>query len=148
LLAPQRGLIAIGKSQSKPHNNPPSPGGRGRGWGRKLFERPKADINAVVAAVRKMYDIRDDSLSSQGRMQGLSEARGLAAWATLELSSGKLRELATLLGRDSSTLTCAVRRTEHRRKNEPLIEEKTEQLRLELSSSQVLPHSPLLNGLD
>jgi len=98
----------------------------------------KPDVNAVVAAVRKLYDIRDDSLSSQGRKQVLSEARGLAAWATLELSSGKLTELATLLGRDSSTLTCAVRRMEYRRKNDPLIEEKMEQLQRELSSYQVL----------
>jgi chromosomal replication initiation ATPase DnaA len=98
----------------------------------------KPDVNAVVAAVRKIYDIHDDFFDSQGRKRVLSEARGLAAWATLELSSGKLTELAPLLGRDPSTLTCAVRRMERRRISDPLIEEKMEQLRHELSSFQVL----------
>lgn len=100
----------------------------------------KPDVNAVVSAVKKMYGINDDSLRTQGRMQMISEARGLAAWATLELSSGKLTELAPLLGRDPSTLTCAVRRMELRQGKDPLIDEKMEQLRhyLHESSCQVL----------
>lgn len=100
----------------------------------KMPER-KPDVNAVVAAVKKIYGINDESLSSQGRIRLISEARGLAAWATLELSSGKLTELAPLVGRAPSTLTCAVQRIEQRRGKDSLIGEKMEQLRRFLSES-------------
>lgn len=96
----------------------------------------KPDVNTVVAAVKKMYDINDDSLRAQGRLRTISEARGLAAWATLELSSGKLTELAPLLGREPSTPSCAVRRMERRREKDPLIDEKMERLRRYLSESR------------
>lgn len=82
-----------------------------------------------------MYDINDDSLRTRGRPRTISEARGLAAWATLELSSGKLTELALLLGRDPSTLSCAVRRMESRRIKDPQIDEKMELLRRYLAES-------------
>lgn len=95
----------------------------------------KPDINAVITAVKRMYNIKDDSLRTQGRLRTISEARGLAAWATLELSSGKLTELAPLVGRDPSTLSCAVRRMERRREKDPLIDEKMEQLQRNLSES-------------
>ena len=103
----------------------------------------KPDVTAVVAAIKKMYGINDDSLRSQGRVRMVSEARGLAAWATLELSSGKLTELAPLLGRDPSTLTCAVRRMEQLREKDPLIDEKMEQLRRYLSESSCQGLTPL-----
>jgi chromosomal replication initiation ATPase DnaA len=100
----------------------------------------KPDVNAVVAAVKRLYDIPDDRLRAQGRERVTSEARGLAAWATLELSGGKLIELARHVRRDPSTLTCAVRRIEKRRETDPLLVDKMEQLRRDLleSSYQVL----------
>ena len=100
----------------------------------------KPDVNAVVEAVKRLYVIPDERLRAQGREQVTSEARGLAAWATLELSSGKLTELAPLVGRDPSTLTCAVRRIEKRREKDPLLADKMERLRCYLlkSSCQVL----------
>jgi putative transposase len=100
----------------------------------------KPDVNAVVAAVKKLYEITDDRLRAQSRERVLSEARGLAAWATLELSGGKLTELARKLGREPSTLTCAVRQIEKRRGKDPLLDDKLERLRRDLlkSSYQVL----------
>jgi putative transposase len=100
----------------------------------------KPDVNDVVAAVKRLYGINDDRLGAQGRERTISEARGLAAWATLELSGGKLTELAKQLGRDPSTLTCAVRRIEKRREKDRSLADKMEQLRQELleSSSQGL----------
>jgi putative transposase len=100
----------------------------------------KPDVNAIIEAVKRLYDLPDDRLSAHGRERVTSEARGLAAWATLELSGGKLTELARHVGRDPSTLTCAVRRIEKRRNDDPLLVEKMELLRRELleSSYQVL----------
>ncbi|HAD05321.1 MAG TPA: transposase [Desulfuromonas sp.] len=100
----------------------------------------KPDVNAVVAAVKRLYGIPDERLRAQGRERVASEARGLAAWATLELSGGKLTELARYVGRDPSTLTCAVRQIEKRRETDPLLVDKMERLRLDLleSSYQVL----------
>jgi len=95
----------------------------------------KPGVCEVVAAVKKMYGISDDQLMSQGRERMSCEARGLAAWATLEISSGKLVELANILCRNSSTLTCAVRRIEKLRERDPLVAEKMECLRQELLES-------------
>jgi len=92
-------------------------------------------ISEVVTAVKKMYGISDEQLMSKGRERSICEARGLAAWATLEISRGKLVELARLLHRNSSTLTCAVRNIEKLREQDPSVAEKTERLRQELQKS-------------
>lgn len=97
----------------------------------------KPDVTAVVAAVKKLYAISDDHLMARSQERLASEARCLAAWATLELSSGKLTELAKYVRRDPSTLTCAVRRLEMRRKKNPLLAEKMEKLRQDLLDVQI-----------
>lgn len=95
----------------------------------------KPDVNAIITAVKKLYDISDDRLKAQGRERMAAEARGLAAWATLELSCGKLTELALHVERDPSTLTCAVRNIEKRREKDPQLLEKMDQLRRTLQKS-------------
>lgn len=95
----------------------------------------KPGVSEVVAVVKKIYGISDEQLISQGRERVSCEARGLAAWATLEVSSGKLVELATLLRRNSSTLTCAVRRIEKLREQDPSVAEKMGRVRQELTES-------------
>jgi putative transposase len=108
--------------------------------GADALPEQKPDVNTVIAAVKRLYDITDDSLRTQSRERRLCEARGLTAWATLELSVGKLTELARELGREPSTLTCAVRQIEKRHGKDPLLDEKMERLRrdLQISSCQVL----------
>lgn len=100
----------------------------------------KPSVTDVIAAVKKVFHITDQCLTSRSRDRDISEARALAAWATLELSSGKLTELAIYLGRDASTMTCAVRRVEKLTAKDPQLVEKMERLRQELtiSSYQVL----------
>jgi REP element-mobilizing transposase RayT len=95
----------------------------------------KPGVSEVVAAVKKIYGISAEQLRSQGRERLLCEARGLAAWATLEISSGTLVELASLLQRNSSTLTCAVRRMEKLSEQDPAVAEKMGRIREELKSS-------------
>jgi len=95
----------------------------------------KPDVNEIVAAVQSLYGIQDGHLRVQGRNRLASEARGLAAWATLEFSSGKLTELSRLVARDPSTLTCAVRGIEKRQGSDPQLVEKMEQLRRNLLES-------------
>lgn len=99
-----------------------------------LQER-KPGLSEVVAVVKNIYGISDEQLMSQGRERVSCEARGLAAWATLEVSSGTLVELAALLRRNSSTLTCAVRRIEKLREQDPSVADKMERVRQELSKS-------------
>lgn len=95
----------------------------------------KPGVSEVVAVVKKIYGISDDQLMSQGRERVICEARALAAWATLEVSSGKLVDLANLLCRNASTLTCAIRRIEKLRERDPFVAEKMEYLRQELQES-------------
>lgn len=92
----------------------------------------KPDVNAVVEAVKKLCGIGDERLRTQRQERAASEARSLAAWATLELSGGKLTELARHVGRDPSTLTCAVRRLEKRLERDSKLADKMEWLRLNL----------------
>jgi putative transposase len=72
----------------------------------------KPDLSAVIEAIKEIYKIGDDELTGVRRDALTAEARALAAWATLELSSGRLTELAKYLNRDPSTLTSGVRRIE------------------------------------
>jgi chromosomal replication initiation ATPase DnaA len=85
----------------------------------------------------------DDIFRGHSRERNSSEARAVAAWGTLELSSGTLKELARYLGRDASTMTCAVRRVEKLRIEIPLLQVKMDMLREELAElgSQVLASS-------
>ncbi|RII29635.1 MAG: hypothetical protein CXR30_09935 [Geobacter sp.] len=82
-------------------------------------------------------NIDDQRLRGSGQERVASEARSVAAWATLELSSGKLTELAKQVGRDPSTLTCAVRRLEQRQALDSQLADKMEQLRQDLLRVQV-----------
>jgi len=97
----------------------------------------KPDVNAVVAAAKKLFDIDDQRLRGSGQERVASEARSVAAWATLELSAGKLTELARQVGRDPSTLTCAVRRLEQRQARDTELADKMERLRQDLQRVQV-----------
>lgn len=97
----------------------------------------KPDMNAVVEAVKNLYGIGDEQLRTPGQERVASEARSLAAWATLELSGGKLTELARHMGRDPSTLTCAVRRLEKRRERDSNLADIMERLRQDLMKVQV-----------
>lgn len=101
----------------------------------EAFPEQKPGVCEVVAVVKRMYGISEDQLKSQGRERVICEARALAAWATLEISCGKLVELANLLHRNPSTLTCAVRRIEKLRERNPSIVEKMGCLRQELLES-------------
>ena len=111
-----------------------------------VLPEQKPDVPTVIAAVKKLYEITDNSLQSQSRERLLCEARGVAAWATLELSGGKLADLARIFKRAPSTLTCAVRQIEKRYGKEPLLAKKMERLRgdLQISNYQILtPEVPI-----
>lgn len=92
----------------------------------------KPDLKAVVDAVKRLYGRSDDFMNHQGQERVASEARGLTAWATREFSAGTLADLARQVGRDSSTLTCAIRRLEKRRETDARLADKMERLRVDL----------------
>ncbi len=92
----------------------------------------RPDVKAVVEAVMKIYEIDNQRLRAPGQERVASEARSVAAWATLEFSTGKLTELAKHVGREPSTLTCAVRRLEKRQNRDTQLAEKMERLRQSL----------------
>ena len=92
----------------------------------------RPDVGRIVVAVTELYGIGLDHLAAPGQERTASEARGLAAWATRELSCGTLGALAQILKRNPSTLSCAVRRLEIRLENDPALVEKREQLRAAL----------------
>jgi REP element-mobilizing transposase RayT len=108
----------------------------------ELLPIQKPDVDAVIAAIKRLYDLSDERLTAHGRERVTFEARALAAWATLEFSSGKLTELATYLGRDASTMTCAVRRVEKLMAKDPQLAEKMERLKRELAVSSYQVPTP------
>ena len=59
----------------------------------------------------------------------------MAAWAVNELSDATLVELALCFGRDSSTMSAAVKKFDERLKKDVRIAEKVEQLRAGLEVS-------------
>ncbi len=65
----------------------------------------KPGIDAVIEAIKKLYDLNDAALVSPSQARRLSEARSLAAWAVQELTDAPLTELAARVGRESSLLS-------------------------------------------
>jgi REP element-mobilizing transposase RayT len=96
----------------------------------------KPGMDTIIAAVKRLCGVDEERLCAQGQEHTSSEARSIAAWATLELGSGTLAELAHWLHREPSTLSCAAKRMESRRRNDPEIAEKISCLCRELQQVQ------------
>jgi hypothetical protein len=88
----------------------------------------KPDMDTIIEAVKRLCGVDGERLYAQGQEHAASEGRSLAAWATLELGSGTLAELALRLRREPSTLSCAAKRMESRRRNDPEIADKISRL--------------------
>ena len=97
----------------------------------------KPDVTTIVDAVTRLYRMSAMQLAAPGQERTASEARGLAAWATRVLSSGTLAELAPMLRRNPSTLTCAAMRLENRLEKDSVLAEKFDKLRRALEEVQV-----------
>lgn len=97
----------------------------------------KPDAASVLAAVARLYRTSVAQLAAPGQERTASEARGLAAWAARELSSGTLAELAVMLMRNASTLSCAASRLENRLKEDLGVAAKAEELKRDLQKVQV-----------
>ena len=83
---------------------------------------PKPGLDAVIAAVEKVYGKPADELLRTHSSNRLScEARGLAAWATNELSGATLTDLARFCQRDVATLSQAARRVETLAEKDPAV---------------------------
>ncbi|KAF0215504.1 MAG: hypothetical protein FD174_4098, partial [Geobacteraceae bacterium] len=78
----------------------------------------KADIEAVLTAVERLYGIKVEELSKQGQDRRLSEARNLAAWGVKEMTSATLTELSRRIGRDVTTLSSGEKRLQMRAKSD------------------------------
>ena len=108
-----------------------------------ILDRPEAvlekkpDVATVVDTVVRICGTSHEQLSVHGQVRTASEARALAAWATRELSDGTLAELATILKRSPSSLTCAATRLEARLETNEGLAKKVDELRLELQQVQI-----------
>ncbi|MBN2428732.1 MAG: transposase [Deltaproteobacteria bacterium] len=96
----------------------------------------KPSLEEVLETVEKINDLQKGELSAPGKKRKLSEARGLAAWAVLEVSDASLTDLAKRLGRDVSTISAASRRFDERRKQDLKLRGKIELLKKELGISK------------
>ena len=92
----------------------------------------KPDIEDVLQAVKKIYDLQEEDLAAPGQKRLESEARNMAAWAVQELTDEPLTKLADRLGRDPSSLSSAIRRFDLRRRSDLEYEEKITKLRQDL----------------
>jgi len=101
----------------------------------KLEKMP--DVATVVETVERLFGMSREQLAEYGQMRAASEARAVAAWATRELSSGTLAELAMVLRRNPSSLTCAATRLEARLHVNPSLAGKVDMLKQELQKVQI-----------
>jgi len=100
------------------------------------LQAPKPSIEKVLETVEKIYDLQKGDMRAAGKKRRLSEARGLAAWAILELTDATLTDLAKRLGRDVSTISAASRRFDERRKRDLILRGRLELLEKELEISK------------
>ena len=92
----------------------------------------KATLEQVLAAVLRIYNLKEEGLASNGQKRQPSEARSMVAWAVLELTDATLTELATRMNRDVSTMSAAVTRFNKRQQSNLECAKKLEMLRQEL----------------
>ena len=90
----------------------------------------KPGVDQVLEAIKELYGLTDEALASPSQERRLSEARSLAAWAVQELSDAPLTELALRVGRESSSLSAAIRRLQKRSAVESEISRQQSKLRL------------------
>ena len=109
----------------------------------ELEQIQKPDLLAVIAAIEDIYGLPSEPmLRTRSRDRLSCEARVLAAWATLQLSSATLTDLARICQRDVATLSYAARRAEALGKKNPIFLAKIQLITLKLTISLPLP--PLL----
>ena len=70
----------------------------------------KPSLDTIIQAVSNLYNLQPGELAATGQGVKIAGARGMAAWATQELSDASLADLARRLGRDATTLSSSVRR--------------------------------------
>ena len=70
----------------------------------------KPSLDTIILAVTELYNLQPGELAAAGQGTRIAGARGMAAWATQELSGASLADLARKLGRDATTMSSAVRR--------------------------------------
>lgn len=97
----------------------------------ELWQRP--DLKHVLQVVREQFRVGDEELRKAGQGVHISEIRALLAWAVLELSDASLKELGQWLGRDTTSLSSAVKRLEEKAKKVPEVSVKMLLLRELLS---------------
>ena len=68
------------------------------------------DVDDVLKAVVQLYEIEGEELIKRAQNRRISEARSMAAWGVIELSSSTLTELAGKINRDVTTLSAGARR--------------------------------------
>jgi REP element-mobilizing transposase RayT len=93
----------------------------------------KPTLEQVLAAVMKIYNLKEEELASNGQKRQPSEARSMAAWAVLELTDATLTELAIRMNRDISTMSAAVTRFDKYRQSNTECAKKLEMFRQELN---------------
>ncbi|MDD2944009.1 MAG: transposase [bacterium] len=86
----------------------------------KAEEKPlkKADIDVVLMAVVRLYEITEVELSKPGQDRRLSEARSMAAWGVKEMTSSTLTELSKRISRDITSLSSGEKRLQTRAKGD------------------------------
>ena len=72
-------------------------------------------VKALIDAVCRAYEVKQDQLASPSRKRRLAEARGVIAWLAMRHGSATLTELAARFNRDVSALSLAARRIEVQR---------------------------------
>jgi len=92
----------------------------------------KPTLEQVLAAVLKIYNLKEEELASNGQKRHPSEARSMAAWAVMELTDATLTELAIRMNRDVSTMSAAVTRFNKSQQSNMECVKKLEMFRQEL----------------
>ena len=95
----------------------------------------KPSLDGILDAVARIYGLRKEELAAPGQQRRPSEARGLAAWAVLNLSEASLKDLAVRMGRDLSTMSAAARQFEIRSRDEVRLQKEVERLKKEVQLS-------------
>lgn len=101
----------------------------------QLRREQKPAIGEVVAAVKKICAIDDETICSRQRGRSSAFARTLTAWAVAEFSVDTISEVGRIFGRDVSTLSACIKRMTDKARNDSIVAGRMELVRQALMNS-------------
>ena len=96
-------------------------------------------IETLIEVVCREYDVEQADLAAKGRSRMLAEARAMIGWLAIRAGSDSLTNIAKRFGRQSNTLSEAVKKLRYRARHSEVLVRRMYNMTSELGIRSELP---------